>query len=172
VNFTLLHRVRPDHLTTAVAREFLGSSLGCAQCHDHPRGLWKREQFWGVAAFFARTQAYLVTNGDYGITDTRFGRLAMPPLEHPDIVRPAGDVDPETPALTARWIDGRAADGEEHLRAQLAAFVVRHPLFPLNFANRAWAWLMGRGLVEPCDELDAARPAPELLTALAEFLVA
>ena len=32
---------------------FLGVSVECAQCHNHPFADWKREQFWGLAAFFA-----------------------------------------------------------------------------------------------------------------------
>src|SRR6185295_6792939 len=122
---------------------------------------------------------YLVTNGDHGITDTRFGRLAMPPADRPDAVRPGRD-DPDAPALTARWIDGTPVQGEEHLREQLAGFVLRDPDFPRNLANRAWGWLMGRALVEPVDDLPdlAALGTPgvpevesELLTALARFTV-
>src|SRR5262249_12677318 len=47
----------PERVTEAVARGFLGVRLGCAQCHNHPFTRWKREHFWGLAAFFAGTGA-------------------------------------------------------------------------------------------------------------------
>ena len=40
----------------APSRVFLGVRLECAQCHNHPFAKWKREQFWGLAAFFAGVQ--------------------------------------------------------------------------------------------------------------------
>src|SRR5262249_35417551 len=45
----------PERVAEAVARGFLGVRLGCAQCHSHPFTSWKREHFWGLAAFFAGT---------------------------------------------------------------------------------------------------------------------
>ena len=36
-----------------MTRVFLGIRLECAQCHNHPFARWKREEFWGFAAFFA-----------------------------------------------------------------------------------------------------------------------
>src|SRR5947209_15161652 len=45
----------PERLAEAVGRGLLGIRLGCAQCHNHPMADWKREDFWGLAAFFAGT---------------------------------------------------------------------------------------------------------------------
>src|SRR5262249_34783908 len=47
----------PERVAEAVARGFLGIRVGCAQCHNHPFASWKREHFWGMAAFFAGTNA-------------------------------------------------------------------------------------------------------------------
>ena len=44
---------KPENLAAGTARTFLGIRLECAQCHNHPMDHWKREQFWGLAAFFA-----------------------------------------------------------------------------------------------------------------------
>ena len=44
---------KPENLAAGTARTFLGIRLECAQCHNHPFDHWKREQFWGLAAFFA-----------------------------------------------------------------------------------------------------------------------
>ena len=35
---------------------FLGMRLGCAKCHDHPFDKWKQKDFYGLAAFFGKTQ--------------------------------------------------------------------------------------------------------------------
>jgi hypothetical protein len=45
--------------------------------------------------------------------------------------------------------------------------------FARNLANRVWAWMLGRGLVEPVDDVRATNPPsnPELLDALAKYLV-
>jgi hypothetical protein len=49
-----------------------------------------------------------------------------------------------------------------------------NPWFARNLANRTWAHFLGRGLVEPVDDVRATNPAtnPELLDALARYLVA
>ena len=44
---------KPENLAAGTARTFLGVRLECAQCHNHPFDQWKREEFWGLAAFFA-----------------------------------------------------------------------------------------------------------------------
>ncbi len=44
---------KPENLAAGTARTFLGIRLECAQCHNHPFDHWKREEFWGLAAFFA-----------------------------------------------------------------------------------------------------------------------
>src|SRR5262245_19085768 len=47
----------PEQVTEAVGRGLLGVRLGCAQCHAHPFAPWTQEDFWGLAAFFAGTNA-------------------------------------------------------------------------------------------------------------------
>ncbi len=44
---------KPENLAAGAARTFMGIRLECAQCHNHPFDQWKREEFWGLAAFFA-----------------------------------------------------------------------------------------------------------------------
>ena len=171
-NFVMVQRVRPDQTAAALAKAFLGASLGCAQCHDHPSRPFKREQFWGVAAFFARTQPVLVTNGDHGVVDTRFGRIAMPPKDRPESAPLRYEPGPDEPALHARWIDGTPARDETRLRDELADFVVADPAFARNLVNRMWARLFGAGLIEPVDdslgaESEATHPA--LLESLAGY---
>ncbi len=60
-------------------------------------------------------------------------------------------------------------------RLLLAQWLTRpeNPWFARNLANRLWAHFLGRGLVEPVDDVRATNPPtnPELLDALAKFLV-
>jgi len=38
-------------------RVFLGTQMGCAQCHDHPFDDWKQRQFYEIAAYTAGTRS-------------------------------------------------------------------------------------------------------------------
>jgi len=61
-------------------------------------------------------------------------------------------------------------------RVVLAEWLTKpdNPWFARNLANRLWAHFLGRGLVEPVDDVRATNPPtnPELLDALAKHLVA
>ncbi len=50
-----------SHLDNTV-RIFLGTRVGCAQCHDHPFDRWTQKEFYQLAAFLHPTQ----TNTDRG----------------------------------------------------------------------------------------------------------
>src|SRR5207248_2352602 len=54
--FYLAKEAKPENLAAATARVFLGVRIECAQCHDHPKAPWTRQQFWSFAAFFAGLQ--------------------------------------------------------------------------------------------------------------------
>ncbi len=60
-------------------------------------------------------------------------------------------------------------------RAALADWLTRpdNPFFARNLANRVWAHFLGRGLVEPVDDVRATNPPtnPELLDALAKCVI-
>ena len=87
VNFYLRYEAKPEDMAGKVSRIFLGTRIECAQCHDHPYADVKREEFFGFAAFFARTQRYRDydrAGGDsrrYGIRSRASGELTMPPMK-------------------------------------------------------------------------------------------
>ena len=54
--FYIAKEGKPENLAAGASRVFLGVRLECAQCHNHPFAKWKREEFWGLAAFFAGVQ--------------------------------------------------------------------------------------------------------------------
>src|SRR5206468_11954655 len=57
LTFYLAKEFKPENLAAATARVFLGVSVECAQCHNHPFADWKREQFWSFAAFYSGMQS-------------------------------------------------------------------------------------------------------------------
>lgn len=131
-----------DELARRVSRAFLGVRLDCAQCHDHPFDeRWSQRDFRGLASFFAKTDVTLTGLRDSGLS---FAIEPAVPFHH--------DLLPER--------------GSQ--RARLAAWVT-HPdnrAFSRAMANRVWALMFGRALVEPVDDLPidgATHPALEVL---------
>lgn len=128
----------PERLAEAVARSLMGVRLGCAQCHNHPLASWKKEHFWGLAAFFSGTGAVggRVSDG----TATR--------------ITPT-DSNQE---YEAKFLQGPAPQFTEGRkpRAVLADWIVtsENPYFAANVVNRVWQDLCGSGLVSTIDDLD------------------
>src|SRR5205823_2216194 len=72
-------------------------------------------------------------------------------------------------------LEGAAVDDPVDRRRALAAWLTskENRFFARNFANRLWGYVMGRGIVEPVDDLRATNPPsnPALLDALAKEFV-
>ncbi|HEX7375566.1 MAG TPA: DUF1549 domain-containing protein, partial [Pirellulales bacterium] len=135
----------PDEgeLAARVSRAFLGLRLDCAECHDHPFQPWKQRDFQGLAAFFGQTkqrglQGIVDTAGEYKVQN----RLTLAE----EAIAPCVPFQAELlPKSGTR-------------RRQLAAWLT-HPenrAFARAAANRFWAELFGRPLVEPIDDIPAA----------------
>ena len=143
----------PERLAARVARAFLGVRIDCAQCHDHPFAAWRRADFRGLAAFFGQVGPTF-----RGVTDGP-GEFRAPTRAGGELVAIAPRV-PFRPDLVPE---------AGSRRGRLAGWVTdpanRH--FARATANRAWALLFGRPLVEPIDDLDAADAVPEALELLA-----
>lgn len=167
-NATLYRNRRtPDELTTQVSQVFLGVRLECAKCHQHPFEVYSQRDFYSFAAFFAR-----VGRKGTGISAPISGS------EEFIFVADKGSVShPLTgEVLTPKPLKGEPleiaveADPREALVDWMTA--ADNPYFSRVIANRVWADLMGRGLVEPVDDLRGTNPPsnPELLDALADDL--
>jgi hypothetical protein len=141
---------------------FLGVRLQCAKCHHHPWEKWSQDDYYGMAAFFVR----LGTKGS-----REFGLFGGERITY---LRPSGEINhPRTGAvIKPHPLDGIEMDDVFDRRRKLADWVTSpaNPFFARNIVNRFWGYLMGRGLVEPIDDLRVTNPAtnPELLDALAE----
>jgi hypothetical protein len=146
------HRTAADARAEAehVAETLLAVRLRCANCHDHPLDRWTQDDYHGLAAIFARLDRGQVV---------RF--------------RPTGEVvHPATGEAAVPRIPGeRFLDREIDGRAVLAQWLTAkdNRQFARAWVNRLWQALMGRGLVEPIDDLRDTNPAthPVLLGRLA-----
>jgi hypothetical protein len=168
-------RREPEEITTVVSQLFLGIRLECAKCHHHPFEVWSQEDFYGLAAHFAKVG--------------RKGTGLSPPISgSEEVVFPGktGRVEHPRTGVTMeakplfQWANAKVekSGGAESkplsdldLRQSLADWVTapENPYFGQVIANRVWADLMGRGIVEPVDDIRATNPAsnPELLQWLA-----
>jgi hypothetical protein len=150
---------KPENLAAGAARTFLGIRLECAQCHDHPFDHWKREEFWGLAAFFAGVSKQGKDDAYGPIREVADRREVVIP-ETKKIVK-AAFLDSTKP----QW--GRRSSGRE----LLADWVTKpdNPYFARAAVNRVWARFFGSGIVEPLDDLRPDNPPshPELLDLLA-----
>lgn len=153
----------PQALTEATSQIFLGVRIECAKCHNHPYERWTMNNYYGMAAFFARVRN---KNGDRTNEPVVFsgnsGEVAHPKSRQ-SVVPAALDASP----LTKDFAGDRRAVLAEWLTS------TKNPFFAKAVVNRLWKHFMGRGLVEPVDDMRVTNPASNqpLLDWLAEDLI-
>jgi hypothetical protein len=152
----------PEELVRTVSQALLGIRMDCAQCHHHPFEKWGQEDFYGLAGYFTGIQRTAAGEGREFIFHGGHQPTSVPIKEIPVETRPPGG-----PLLP----EEAKADPRVHLADWMIAD--NNPFFARLLANRVWKQLLGRGLVEPEDDLRSTNPASNepLLDHLAEFLV-
>ena len=159
-----LEGLDPKISAEKTAQRFMGLRIRCAQCHDHPFDVWTQDDYFGLAATFAKVQR----SGGAGM----MGKLLVK-------VEPTGQVEhlrTRKPA-EARLLAGDVIKvGEtEDPRGKLADWMTSpdNPYFARAMANWVWAQFFGKGLADPPDDLSRSNPPvhPELLNALAKHFV-
>lgn len=167
INYAL-DGIDPKAAAEQTAQRFLGLRLRCAQCHDHPFDVWTQDDYFGLAAIFAR-----VGRPEPGRADAMMNRPRV-------AVNPKGSIEhlrTRKPAAM-RLLDHSpvVVDDEGDPRKNLVDWMTRpdNPYFARASANFVWAQFFGRGIAEPADDLSRANPPvhPELLDALARHFVA
>jgi hypothetical protein len=165
-NFYALHQ-DPEEMAETVSQAFLGLSIGCAKCHNHPLEKWTNDQYYGMANMFSRVRAK-GWGGDFrggdGLrtvySDTQ-GELIQPSRGTPQLPRPLDG----QPIPFASNVDRRIA---------LAQWLTSkdNPYFTRAITNRMWANFFGVGLVERVDDMRVTNPASneKLLDAAAKYL--
>ncbi len=161
-NYFVMHKETVD-LAETTSQTFLGFSVTCARCHNHPLEKWTQDDYYGMANLFSRVK---FKNGRRG-NDTEVINASFGDIIHPRLGK----------AVAPRPLDGEAIpkDGSVDRREYLAEWITSpdNPYFTKAIVNRVWANFMGRGLVEPIDDLRLTNPPsnPDLLDALASDLV-
>jgi hypothetical protein len=151
---------KPGEMAATASQALLGIRITCAECHQHPYDRWTQSDYHGMRAFFEQvrfkktgTEESLLADGTPKVTHPRTKEvLYAHPLGTP---MPGTDPSGDRREVLAQWLT--APD---------------NPWFAQNMANRIWSHFLGRGLVEPVDDVRASNPPsnPELLTLLARIL--
>lgn len=156
-NYYVLHKETTE-LNENFSMAFMGMSITCARCHNHPLEKWTQKQYYQMANLFARIgMKNGARDGDVQIYTNPFGEVNLPRLGKP---LPPTPLDGEALAFDA------ATDRRQHLADWLTS--PANPYFARSFVNRVWKNFMGRGLVEAVDDMRATNPPSneELLAAL------
>ncbi len=161
-NYFLLHKDATDVMeSTAVT--FMGTSLACAKCHNHPLERWTQDQYWSAANLFSRVARKSGTRtGEVVVQSATTGEarhlrrgVAMPP----------------TP------LDGKPlpVDSPTDRRDYFADWLTdaKNPFFAPAVVNRVWKNYLGRGLVEAEDDIRDTNPPTnrDLMDALVKDFV-
>ena len=146
-NYYVLHK-DVSQLTEATSVTFLGMSITCARCHNHPLEKWTQDQYWSMANLFSRVG---IKNGD------RAGEVLVQPQPLGEVLHLRRGVPmPPTP------LDGKPLplDSRADRRAYFADWLTApdNPYFARAVINRVWRNFLGRGLVEPEDDLRQTNP--------------
>jgi hypothetical protein len=140
---------------------FLGVRMVCTQCHDHPFERWTQNQYYQMAAFFSAVslraghevgeEIVFDQRSDYEMKHPKDGRVVKPkflvasnnPIPIPD--------DQRRRDALAQWITAKD-----------------NPFFARAIANRVWSYFLGKGIIDPVDDIRASNPPanPALLDAL------
>lgn len=161
LNFYVLHK-NPIELSESVTKSFLGLSITCARCHNHPLEKWTQRDYYQMANLLSRIG--LKNGAEAG--DTEVYTNPTGDVNHPRLGKP----------LPPRPLDGQAIDlqSDQDRRGHLARWLTsaENPYFARALVNRVWQNFLGRGLVDPVDDVRATNPASneELFTALTKDL--
>ncbi|MFN9718998.1 MAG: DUF1553 domain-containing protein [Planctomycetota bacterium] len=166
-NFFALHQA-PEEMAENVSQAFMGLSIGCAKCHNHPLEKWTNDQYYAFANLFSRVRA----KGWGGDPRNGDGLRTLVATTAGELVQPrTGKPQPPTPLDGAPLAFDSPTDRREYAAQWLTSS--ENPLFARSVTNRVWKNFMGVGLVEQVDDMRASNPASneELLAALSQSLV-
>jgi hypothetical protein len=171
-NYWVIHR-DPLDISENMAQAFMGINISCAHCHNHPLAKWTQKDYYGMANLFARVRLKTFSPSGFrpgvgplfnGVTvysaptgEFMDSRLMVPMPPKPlDAKALSMEVPGDTRQYFAKWLTS-----------------AENPFFARNIVNRVWRNFMGRGLIEPVDDLRDTNPATndELLNALVKDFV-
>jgi hypothetical protein len=158
---TNYYQITAENLKLAenTAQVFMGMRIQCSQCHNHPFDRWTMNDYYGFAAFFSQVgrkqaedprESIIFNSGGGEVTHPVGGRVMAPKFlggETPDVK------GKDRRVVLAEWIASP-----------------QNPYFAKNLANIVWSHFLGKGIIDPVDDVRVSNPAvnPELLDALGQ----
>jgi hypothetical protein len=163
----------PTNLAETTAQLFFGIRMQCCKCHNHPFERWTQDDYYSLAAFFARVKQKRDPDED------RVAQGAPPAGAELIFLDRSGEVtQPRTnKQMPPRFLGGTVPSipPEQDRREILAAWLTgpENTFFTRATVNRIWYHLLGRGIVDPVDDFRDSNPASneDLLNALAKDFV-
>eukprot|EP00456_Euglypha_rotunda_P085356 TRINITY_DN860_c1_g1_i6.p1 TRINITY_DN860_c1_g1~~TRINITY_DN860_c1_g1_i6.p1 ORF type:complete len:818 (-),score=242.23 TRINITY_DN860_c1_g1_i6:150-2603(-) len=138
----------PQDATETTAQLFLGVRIQCAKCHNHPFERWTQDNYYGIAAAFARVGRKNSVDTEEEVIFTQAGGEVTQPRTNKQMkvhLLLTGDVDvpadQDRRVVFAQWLTS-----------------AENPFFSKSVVNRIWGHLMGRGIVEPVDDFRDSNP--------------
>jgi hypothetical protein len=165
--------------TAKTAQIFLGLSVQCTQCHNHPFNEWKQNQFWEMNAFFRQTKATksMAAKGkvDHSVlsnVDFR-GESSSGNSHEADLFYELRNGIEK--AAYPVFVDGTEISRSGMLsdvdrRTELAKMIVKSDYMGQAIVNRMWGHFMGYAFTKPVDDMGPHNQPthPELLAKLAK----
>ncbi len=144
---------------------FLGVRMVCTQCHDHPFERWTQNQYYEMTSFFSTVglrpgfesgeEIVFDKRDDYDVRHPKDDRVMKPKFL--------------VAATTASLAPVALPDGANRRQA-LADWITSkdNPFFAKSMANRMWSYFLGKGIIDPVDDIRASNPPvnEDLLNAL------
>ena len=156
-----------DHnkLAARSARAFLGQSIDCAQCHDHPfNANLKQADFAGLAGQFGRVEVAALGVHEMSMSGSDMQARKKKKNNDEDEEADEPIPDPVVP-FGHDWLPG---DGTT--RQNFAAWLTHseNRRFERAITNRVWGLMFGRPCVDPVDDMPdpPAADQPDLLDVL------
>jgi len=156
-------RLNPKAFAADFSQVFLGIQIQCAECHNHPFDRWTMDDYYGFVSFFSglRRKPGVETREQRIYYDTKAVPAKHLVDQRPMPAKVLGAVKPVK----------HKGDPRHALASWLTSPENEH--FSRNLANRIWAQLFGRGIIEPVDDIRVSNPPVngQLMDALAKRLV-
>ncbi|MDB6118554.1 MAG: hypothetical protein JWO08_2335 [Verrucomicrobiaceae bacterium] len=168
-----------NDITTTVGSAFLGVTIGCAQCHDHPYDPLSQADFYRLRAFFDNApEMKLGKQLDPAFVEASITASASHVNIRGDFQRPGPEVEPAFPRIAnpeGKPVAAVPKDKSTGRRLALAQWLTQptNGLFLRASVNRLWQHHFGRpmaGIPNDLGHQGEAPTHPELLEWLASEL--
>jgi hypothetical protein len=165
-----------DNMASTSGAQFLGMPMLCLSCHNGLGHLelvnqylksHTRYDFWGNAAFFARTRATRVAdpagsgNQQYDVEDNATGAYQLNTTSGNKT--PRQPVNGQSTVSPVFLLTGEGPRPGEPWRDAYGRILTAHPQFARAAVNYLWKEMFGMGIVEPTNAFDLARLDPNNL---------